>query len=159
MATITHTVAINAAFLQEIKQDNRELRQLLDQAEAMLSSPWPARTPIHRLVELLGSLRDQLAMHFALEEAYGYFDEALTVEPRLSERAGELREEHQILFLDMCDLVDLAEQQLYGEPAPTKRLLQLALRFDEFHFQLMEHESRETELIQHAFHDDIGVGD
>ena len=32
------------------------------------------RIPPRRFAVLLAELRDQLAMHFSLEEAYGYFD-------------------------------------------------------------------------------------
>jgi len=53
----------------------------------------PVLPPIHtgmcrHLVDWLSELRDQLALHFALEEAYGYFDEPLHVAPQLAEKAN-----------------------------------------------------------------------
>ena len=79
MALATHTVSINPAFLQEIKDDHHELRQLMHHVSAMLSRPSWMRLEYDRLVELLTKLRDQLAMHFSLEEAYGYFEDALNI--------------------------------------------------------------------------------
>jgi hypothetical protein len=68
--TAERTLTINAAFLQEIKEDNRELRHLLDGCAALLARPDPAGIDPKRLAAMLSKLRDQLAMHFALEEAY-----------------------------------------------------------------------------------------
>ena len=87
MVTAQRTLTINAAFLQEIKEDNRELRQLLDDCAALLSRPHQAGVELRRVSQLFGKLRDQLAMHFSLEEAYGYFDDAIDVAPRLSRQA------------------------------------------------------------------------
>ena len=55
--TLTATVAINAAFLQEIKEDNRELHQLLHQANELLSRP--RRTVRPKLVVDLLSLHQR----------------------------------------------------------------------------------------------------
>ena len=75
MSVITRTVAVNAAFLQEIKEDNRLVRDFLQQALDLLSVP--RRVPARRIVNKLWQVRDQLAMHFALEDAYGYFEDAI----------------------------------------------------------------------------------
>ncbi len=158
MSIATRTVTVNAAFLQEIKDDNRELRRLLAKANDLFSWCGGGRAPARELVETLGGLRDQLAIHFSLEEAYGYFEEAVDVAPRLSEKAERLRGEHETLFLDACDLVDRAEQLLYvnAAAAATKKV---ALRFVAFRREFQEHESNEEELILQALDDDIGVGD
>ena len=157
MALATHTVSINPAFLQEIKDDNHELRQLMHHASAMLSRPSWMRTERDRLVDLLIKLRDQLAMHFSLEEAYGYFEDAIDIAPHLSRRAEALRTQHFTLYSDLCRLVDEAEGQLYHEPAPARGNLADAYRhfLDTFH----HHEARESELILEAFQEDLGAGD
>ena len=69
MALMTRTVSINPAFLQEIKEDHHELRQLMHHAAAMLNRPGWMRVEYGRLFDLFDKLRDQLAMHFALEKA------------------------------------------------------------------------------------------
>lgn len=156
--TLTRTVAVNAAFLQEIKEDNRELRRLLNLTGTMFAISDAGPVPTREIVDMISELRDQMAMHFSLEEAYGYFDDAINIAPRLSERADSLRNEHRTLFLDLCELVDEAEQLLYHEDTAST-LARIGLRFEAFRHQFQEHETREEELILQSFDDDIGVGD
>ena len=125
----TSTVTINAAFLQEIKEVNRDLWKLLEDTRQACSDPTNIREQARGTVELLENLRDQLALHFSLEEAYGYFNQPVHVEPRLSELASTLRGEHQNLYAMIRDLVEevdefrrsgqlpaKAERQSKGEP-------------------------------------------
>ncbi|MGB6044734.1 MAG: hemerythrin domain-containing protein, partial [Pirellulales bacterium] len=63
MTTVTRTLTVNAAFLQEIKEDNRQLRDLFQQTLALLSHPRRQRIPPRQIVNDLTLLRDQLAMH------------------------------------------------------------------------------------------------
>ncbi|HEV2970038.1 MAG TPA: hemerythrin domain-containing protein [Pirellulales bacterium] len=152
------TLTINAAFLQEIKEENRELRQLLNNCGTALAAE--GRTPAEpkRIVELLTKLRDQLAMHFALEEAYGYFDDAAHVTPQLSDRALKLRDEHGDLFLHLGGIVDRAEHMLYHEQ-PEMRLVNIAEEFTQFQSRFQDHEAQETELVVQVLHDETGCGD
>jgi predicted ATPase len=152
------TVTVNAAFLQEIKEDNHELRQLLAEVRAALTAPVGTHLPSRQLAELLARLRDQLAMHFALEEAYGYFEEPLTVAPRLGSQAEALRGQHRDLYLEICELVDRAQRRAYHE-GNGNSLRSLAADFLGFGDKLQQHEARENELMAQAFDDDIGVGD
>ncbi len=158
MALATHTVSVNPAFLQEIKDDHHELRQLMHHASAMLSRPAWMRTERDRLVELLTKLRDQLAMHFSLEEAYGYFEDAVSTAPHLSRRAEALRSQHFTLYSDFCRMVDEAEGRLYHEPASAAPA-EVADRYRRFLAAFHEHEARESELIVEAFQEDLGTGD
>jgi hypothetical protein len=158
MALATHTVSINPAFLQEIKDDHHELRQLMHHASAMLNRPEWMQVELDRLCDLFAKMRDQLAMHFSLEEAYGYFEDALSAAPHLSRRAEQLRAEHVGLFAELCWLADRAEQLLYHEAASTA-LGQLAQDFLRFCGRLCDHESQERDMILEAFDDDIGAGD
>lgn len=158
MAVATGTMAVNAAFLQEIKEDNRELRRLLNLTGTMLAVSDAGPVPTREVVNMICQLRDQLAMHFSLEEAYGYFDDAINIEPRLSEAAEALRGEHETLFLDICNLVDESEQLLYHENNSAS-LQRIAQRFVTFRRRFQKHETREEELILASFDDDIGVGD
>ena len=155
----TQTVTINAAFLQEIKQDNVELRDLLERSSSQLSVGSHLGSNPRTMVDTLSRLRDQLAMHFALEEAFGYFDDAVDVAPRLSARAEDLRQEHEQFFLEMCEIVERAERLLYREASPQKTRAEIAQRFSAFYSALNEHEAREQDLILEALDEDIGVGD
>lgn len=158
MSTVTGTLTVNAAFLQEIKEDAREFRQLLCQAVDMLGPGRAVSVDARQLVELLGKLRDQLALHFTLEEAYGYFEDALDAAPQLSEKAGTLRGQHQTLFADLLNVVDHAEQLLREEP-PAGQRAKVAKLFHRFRADLQTHEACENELICAAFNDDVGCGD
>ncbi len=152
MAPATSTLAINAAFLQEIKDDNLRLRELFVQAETSRHGQ------VGKFADVLSALRDQLAMHFALEEAYGYFDDAVTEAPRLSTRASRLRDEHRELFTGLCRLLDQVEHARlrHGKHRVPAKIEQV---FTEFHQAFQRHESDENALILEAFNDDIGTGD
>ena len=158
MLAITQTVTVNAAFLQEIKEDDRVLRQLLQRAADLFLSAPPVHPRPEQTARLLGQLRDQLATHFALEESFGYFEQAVDVAPHLSERADVLRSEHQSLSRAICDLTDEAEQLCFTKPAGNVHG-PLGLRYRTFHQQFEVHEAGENELIQQAYNDDLGVGD
>ncbi len=156
MFTRTGTLTLNAAFLQEIKEDNQYLRALLDRTAAMLS-PQVVRVRPRTLAETLGELRDQLATHFSLEEFFGYFDDAMDAAPWLSSQADILRAQHESLFMEICYIVDDAEKLLYGESFPGLRGIKVS--FGDFYKKLQDHEESENELIMQALCQDIGVGD
>jgi hypothetical protein len=156
MKVLKKSLSLNAAFLQEIKEDNRQLGDLWQGVLALLARP--RRVSARLIVDKMWDLRDQLAMHFALEDAYGYFENAIGQAPRLSEQAELLRAQHDELFLEMCELVEEAEKLLYDE-TPARSRTEMAVRFYRFHALFQEHEIRENELIFEAFDDDIGVGD
>ena len=158
MSIATGTLTINPAFLQEIKEDDREFRQLLCQAVETFGPAHLSVVEAKRIVDLLGRLRDQLALHFTLEEAYGYFEDAIDTAPRLSEQAESLRNQHQDLFADFCAVIETAEQLLYDETHDHLRS-KIARMFHNFRADLQLHEAREHDLIMAAFNDDIGCGD
>lgn len=159
MATVaSSTLTINAPFLQEIKDDNRELKQLLEASRQEVRQIGHVCTHCRRLATLLSDLRDQLALHFSLEEAFGYFEHALAVAPRLTRRAEGLRAQHQQLFLEVCDLSEAAEQLRYHE-VPPEKAAEIAWRFEIFHEHYRDHESQEADLIFAALDDDLGGGD
>jgi hypothetical protein len=156
-ALLTGTVTVNAAFLQEIKEVNQELWQRLEEMRHRCQRPL---APAHcrHLVERLSELRDQLALHFALEEAYGYFDDPVEVAPRLSYAAENLRNEHRQLYMRLTHIVERAERLMRSEQLATLALW-IGPEFLEFDEALRDHESRENELIYEAYDTDIGTGD
>ena len=104
--TSTRRLTVNAAFLKDIKDDNRDLKILLDRLRPLAQHTQTACNHWVELIDLMGQLRDQLALHFSLEEAYGYFDEAIVTAPELSTTAECLRSEHSKLFARIRDLAD-----------------------------------------------------
>lgn len=158
MYVATGTVTVNAAFLQEIKDDAREFRQCLAQASELLGPGQLSELEPRSLVELLGRVRDQLALHFSLEEAYGYFEDAISAAPHLSEQAELLRAQHQTLFAEFGGTIAAAEELLYGDNDDDARA-RVARLYQHFRANLQLHEAREQDLILAAFNDDLGGGD
>lgn len=157
-ADTTTTLAVNAAFLQEIKEVNQQLWELVAELRGLCSDPLAIRARSWDAHEMLNQLRDQLALHFALEEAYGYFEGAVSVEPRLSHRAAELRSQHRTLYRFAADIAEQAET-LRRHGAPLDGVCRLIHNFQMFDQDFQDHEAWENELIQAEFDDDIGVGD
>lgn len=145
----TKTLALNAAFLQEIKLDNQELHQLLGDIRTTLTDGNSFRDRWHRFVDFLSTLRDHLATYFSLEEAYGYVDNPVSVTPRFGRTAFDMRAQHENLYSEICEIVELAERCLYHEQhASTPRII--VKRYTAFCERLREHEAREHDLIWDA---------
>jgi hemerythrin len=157
MATITGTVSVNAAFLQEIKQENQRLREILAALRQLILKSVERNGHPRRLVELLDELCDQLALHFSLEESYGYFEDAIDAAPRMAERAESLRGEHVTLFDTIREIANDAEEAVRGQLPHVLEFI--GERFCDFDAALERHESQENALVFEAFDDDIGVGD
>jgi hypothetical protein len=157
ISMVTATVTVNAAFLQEIKEVNAELWQLFDNLRHALGDGAGVREHAAQLADMLIELRDQLALHFALEEAYGYFDDPIAVVPAVAEAAARMRSEHRKLYSQISRVADTAEQLLYDQNLDDFATL-VPAQFQDFDDQLQRHESEENELIMGQF-DDIGVGD
>jgi len=154
----TGTVTINAAFLQEIKEVNDELWSLLAKVRHACTRPIALSGNCRYFVNMLLELRDQIALHFALEEAYGYFDDPADVSPCTAHQAESLRSEHRRLYLHLSDLVERAELMLEdGHQA----LLATSIpgQFILFDAALQNHEHRENELLMSMLEDEIGTGD
>ena len=154
----TTTLTVNAAFLQEIKDVNQELWRQLEAVREQLNRPISSGLQARQSVDLIARLRDNVALHFALEEAYGYFEDPVYVAPWLCDRAHELREQHGDLYCRICDLFENAERLLYrGRFAGAAS--GLLVEFEQFYDDLSDHEAREIDLIFQAYDEDVGVGD
>ncbi len=159
MAIVTATVSINAAFLQEIKTDHLLLGELFADVRKCLATPTWIANHARVVSDLLEELLDQLALHFALEEAIGYFEDTVSAAPRLSTEAEELRNQHGELFEELRELVDSAQAHAAAGSMSLRQSRQLARAFHTFDERFLAHEKRENELIMIAFEQDIGVGD
>ena len=149
-------LAVNAAFLKEIKDDNRQLKTLWDQLTPLFSHHETAKNHWDELISRLAEIRDQLAIHFSLEEAYGYFDDAVDIAPHLSVAAESLRSQHSNLFGQIRDLADFI---LELDSERTEQVQKLIRKFELFKNDFQKHEEAELRLILKSFDDDIGVGD
>ncbi len=147
---------INAAFLQEIKEDHRQLDEHWRRLQAMATEGvWLARH-YRAWVDELYLLCDQLALHFALEEAYGYFEDVLEATPHLHAQAARLKGQHPGLFVWARDLAD----QAAAVSRPSAEALQsLVAQFEALAVAYHVHDTAERALIVSAVHQDVGVGD
>ena len=166
----TRRLTVNAAFLKDIKDDNRDLKILVDRLRH-LTQPHP--TASHHwpeLVRLLADFRDQLAMHFGLEEAYGYFDSAIDADAELSCVAESLKLQHASLFESARHLAETADdigkarpddaEIIEGKtPELTPAQEKVLARLDRFLFDFHRHEEAELKLILDALDEDLGGGD
>jgi len=152
---IASGITINVAFLQEIKQETIELRQLIETVASALSHEPSVSS--RQIMELMYRVREELETYFALEECYGYFDQAAVLNPAVSGCAQQLKSEHEELFLNFNDLVELIEQIVYRETSAT--LAEVSAAFDEFRARLDLHEQCEMELMLRLCNEDLGVGD
>jgi len=142
----TSTVTVNAAFLQEIKEVNEELWDMLGEARWLCGEPRHIRNHGRRAVDVLAGLRDQLAMQFAVEEAYGYFDDPVHVSPALSASANRVRGEHQMLFASIRDLADEVDD-LYRRGQLSEDAARVARLFRAYCDHFQRHENDENRLI------------
>ena len=149
-------LAVNAAFLKDIKDDSQDLKMLLDQITPLTRHQQTAVNHWPKLIVLMSDLRDQLALHFSLEEAYGYFDEAVVSLPQLSVNAEVLRSEHPFLFAAIRDLADEVSEVCSDRPEQVNRFIE---HFDAFRRMFEKHEENELELILESLDADLATGD
>ena len=147
--------AINAAFFQEIKDDHHQLQELLDSLRSLATHRPALLNHTCSFVEKLFSLCDQLALHFSLEEAYGYMEDIVESAPHLHNQTGPLRDQHSKLFVMVRDLADRAAARHKGA---TAELMHLAEQFVAFDDALKTHEAAEVKLIMTAMNQDEGGG-
>ena len=149
-------MAINVAFLDEIKTDF-DFRSTLNQVYKRVNQR-PDAQP-QKIAQWLGELRDQLQTYFALEEFYGYFEQDEVRNIRVSKKVKKKTEEHETLFLQLSEVVDVAEQIVYHECSSELTIEEVRSLFDRFCEALADHEQDEMELIMQMFNEDVGVGD
>lgn len=152
----TGAITINVAFLREIKEDNVHFQELLEAIRMSLDVGRNVR--IRVMAELLGRLRDELETHFALEEFFGYFNDANAKNNQVCHAAKKLYDEHQELFLQLNELVEESERLLYKE-TPSRNKDEIVQGFFAFYDQLKRHEQDEMDLMMRLWNEDIGVGD
>ena len=132
--------------------DHQELREQLGEIQCMLAGRLSSAGEVS---DAFASLSAHVAEHFIDEESCGLFDHITELAPRLSDRVDTLRNEHSEFRSTMRDLNDLASR---GEGS-VEWLGQIEEKFHEFSKQLMHHETKENDLLQEAYCDDIGSQD
>jgi len=157
VATLTKTLVVNPAFLQEIKDSNPDFWSLVCQLRNVSQIVDEPTRILRQLTRLLDDLRDQLALQFSLEESYGYIEVPEQVVGHSSrvtiELANQTQSQHSILYLRLSDLAEQAEELQY-RGVELQRLRELVASSCQFHADLQEHERLENELIRRSY--DVG---
>ncbi|KLU06954.1 hypothetical protein RISK_000755 [Rhodopirellula islandica] len=157
----SQTILINAAFLQEIKDSNPNLWLAASELRALCEAEhWDPDTTsqalIKQFVRALGELRDLIAFQFGLEESYGYLrtvgptPQLANASPDFAEVQQQLQlalEQHQRLYLDLCDLVEQSEELQY-RGCDRSAVVSFAEQVAHFTRQMTRHERLEAELIE-----------
>ena len=158
-------VTINVAFLQEIKTDFG-FRDILSETYRRLNPPLEdgddsgaRKISPREAAEALSELRDALETYFALEEFYGYFQKSAAENPNVSQKAIILQQEHERLFLQLNQIVEMAEQIVYHERGSNSTMEQVTEELEMFCVQLARHEQSEMDLMMRLCNEDFGVGD
>jgi hypothetical protein len=154
VATLTKTLVVNPAFLQEIKDSNPDLWESvrrLQEVSQTVDEPSPI---LRKLTRLLDDLRDQLALQFSLEESYGYIEVPEQVASQSSrvtiDLANQTQSQHSLLYLRLSDLAEQAEELQYRGVEP-QRLRELVDCSGQFYVDLCKHEQMENELIRRSY--------
>ncbi|MEQ9071653.1 MAG: hypothetical protein RLO18_33265, partial [Gimesia chilikensis] len=132
MISNSRQITVNAAFLKEIKEDNLRLYNLMENLRTFWLVPDPLALKPEWFSVLINELRDQLAMHFALEATFGYFDHADQVDALTAAESQRLRDQHEDLYLEIASIAEQVEEALYPEWNQTTYAAQIE-RFDQFY--------------------------
>ena len=150
------------AWVQQMLEEHRELRETLREARDFLDIPRPdlGTEGFHSwataMSKQLIDLYDGLFRHFRSEEDCGVFTDLMRRYPRSSQRVEGLRGEHAVLLEDLRELMKEVMEYSAGiavkEPQIRRKLEDIMKRLD-------AHESAETELMQRMLYNDLGGGD
>lgn len=154
VATLSKTLAVNPAFLQEIKDSNPDLWDSVDRLSQINQAVDEPTRNLRTLVRLLDDLRDQLALQFSLEESYGYIEVPVRACSGITgDLAVRSQSQHGILYMRLSELAEQAEELQYRGVEP-QQLRELIANTIDFHADLCEHERMEKELIRRSY--DVG---
>lgn len=164
------TASVTEVYVREFRIDYRRLKRVRAALAALTVDV--AEVAGHRAswVKRLGELRDQLAIHFALEEACDYGGEIREMAPHLAGRAERLKREHLELYDRICRITEVAERFLLETDHPrrddlrtgngdARSLVRLVRSVQDFERRLAVHEASDDALLLDAIETDFGGED
>lgn len=136
-----------------ILSQHRELHTQLTAVRACLAAAAPVSADrLAPLRDTLGTLRDYLRTHFALEEKGGFLEESIARMPRLSAAAQAVMGEHPALLAEIDGLIGRLDKP---DSAATHDLL--AADCERFVRHLLDHERNENAVVQEGYNEDLGL--
>lgn len=137
---------------EQVRREHEELRELLGNMSRALAT---REGSVENACEMFASLRTQIENHFDTEEQGQFFEQIIDHAPRLADRANAICDEHLPLLAQVRDMAALALDKADTDDWWQK----LSHDFHEFSKALMHHESKEMELMQETYGEDIGSKD
>jgi hypothetical protein len=132
--------------------EHESLHQTLGELRTLLEN----RESTAKVAIALAEFANQVQAHFVHEEEpEGFFDSVIDQAPRLKTRADALLEEHAAMSRELKKLRRHAKHGVVSD----EWWSQLNAEFESFWQLFCQHERSENELVQEAFHDDIGSKD
>lgn len=150
MTTMTTPFPKHYAYRSLIREDHRQLWLLLNDIRGLCASDDSSSGDMSPggydlLVSKLETLRDDLAMHFATEEAGGPFREK-SCDSDSVRRFDRFRQEHTDLYQEIATLADLAASELEQDVGELVKR-EIIDRFHTFDARLIAHETRESAVL------------
>lgn len=148
---------MNSAISSTVKFDAFAAEhETLERTLAELRGLLAARQDSRAASEVLANLGDHVKAHFVHEEQDdGFFESVIEQAPRLKGRAEELTREHTAMADALLEMQALASRHALSDTWWSD----LSDRFEVFWKLFCRHERAEIDLVQEAFHDDIGPAD
>ena len=144
--------------------ETAEYREMLEQHELLqadiaclraTASPQADPTPDAQLRAALRQgvtrLQEKLRQHFAFEEEGGFLEPVIAVRPGLSRTVFRLLQQHVEILFELDHL-----EHCFDTAASLAQVRVSVLKIVEF---VDQHEVEETDLLQQALLEDLGVGD
>lgn len=154
-------MAPTKASYNTVAAEHQELRRMVDELRRFSGEPRPEAEEAAAtgwaadLSGRLGDLRSKLLAHFEAEQGE-LFPELKVSFPRITRAVRRLEREHRAMLRGIDEVLEAA--RLFSDgAAPTGFRLRrrTTLLLDE----LVDHEIRETALIEQVFTEDLGPGD
>ena len=140
--------------VRELARANRDLEDLMHQAELLVDAP-PRADHAPALASLLDRMLDNLARQFELEERHNYMVEVLEQYPSWHPHVEHLQQEHRLLRQQLQEICDrLHRQQDAGSFSRESRR-----QLRDWIAWYRDHQSRETALVLEAFTLEPGAGE
>lgn len=141
-----------------VENDHKALLKALNELETAFDEPDTGHFNEWKL-ERLWQLRDflnQLQKHFDLEESGGFNERMSQTAPHLVARIEHLEEDHLKITSDLIHIIDVVKSV---HKADSPKMDRIRLRVGELVTFIRDHEAAETDIIQEAFYQEMGLGD
>ena len=139
----------SAPYVEHLLAEHRRLHNMLRLARAALRhSAGPDRDATTAdIVRILRQVREEIAHHFADEEAGGCIEEAVSRCPRLSAEANRVQAEHP----ELLNRLDALIADVLDSGHTVANRIAVQREFDELSQLLHAHEAAENDLLRQGF--------